>query len=86
MTNPMMKKWAEALVQFSAPVKPGNSVLITGGVQAEPLLRAIYDEVVEAGGYPVMVPLFTGIQASLLNNGTDEQLQWISPIEHFTRE
>src|SRR5688500_19543930 len=86
MSNPMMKKWAEALVKFSAPVKPGDSVLITGGVQAEPLLRAVYAEVVAAGGYPVMVPTFTGIQASLLNDGSDEQLTWISPIERFTRE
>jgi len=86
MTNPMMKKWAEALVKFSAPVKPGDSVLITGGVEAEPLLRAVYAEVVEAGGHPVMVPTFTGIQASLLDHGTDEQLTWISPIERFTRE
>lgn len=86
MSNPMMKKWAQALVKFSAPVKKGDSVLITGGVQGEPLLRAIYDEVVEAGGYPVMLPLFTGIQASLLNNGSDEQLTWISPFERFTRE
>jgi aminopeptidase len=86
MSNPMMKKWAEALVKFSAPVKPGNSVIITGGVEAEPLLRAVYNEVVEAGGYPVMLPLLTGVQAALLHNGTDEQLQWISPIERFTRE
>jgi aminopeptidase len=86
MSNPMMKKWAESLVKFSAPVKQGDSVLITGGVEAEPLLRAVYAEVVTAGGFPVMIPTFTGIQASLLNNGTDEQLQWISPIERFTRE
>ncbi len=69
MPNPMMKKWAEALVHFSAPVKAGDSVYITGGVQAEPLLRAIYAEVVAAGGYPVIVPTFTGIQAALLDNG-----------------
>ena len=86
MSNPMMKKWAQALCGFSAEVKPGNSVLITGGVEAEPLLRAVYAEVVARGGYPVMVPLFTGIQAALLENGTDEQLHWISPIERFTRE
>lgn len=86
MPNPMMKKWAEALVRFSAPVKEGDSVYITGGVQAEPLLRAIYTEVVAAGGYPVIVPMFTGVQAALLEHGTDEQLQWISPIERFMRE
>lgn len=86
MSNPMMAKWAKVLCGFSAEVKPGNTVLITGGVEAEPLLRAVYAEVVARGGYPVVVPLFTGINAALLNDGSDEQLQWISPIERFTRE
>jgi aminopeptidase len=82
----MMKKWAETLVNFSAPVKPGNTVVITGGVEAEPLLRAVYAEVVAAGGYPVMVPQFTGIEANLLNHGSDDQLTWLSPIERYWRE
>jgi aminopeptidase len=33
-----------------------------------------------------MMPIFTGIQAPLLQHGSDDQLQWISPIERFTRE
>lgn len=86
MSNPMMKKWAQAICGFSAEVKPGDSVYITGGVAAEPLLRAVYAEVVARGGYPVLVPTFTGVGAALLNNGSDEQLQWISPIERFARE
>ncbi len=86
MTNPLMQKWAATLVHFSAPVQPGNSVLIMGGVDAEPLLRAVYAEVVAAGGYPVVVPTFTGIETALLNDGTDDQLTWLTPIERFWRE
>src|SRR5215218_5841486 len=86
MTNPMMQKWAETLVNFSAPVEPGNSVFISGGVEAEPLLRAVYAEVVAAGGFPVTVPTFTGLEASLLNHGSDDQLTWLSPMERYWRE
>ena len=86
MPDPRMEAWAKALVNFSVVVKPGQSVAIIGGVAAEPLLRAVYREVVHAGGYPVMLPVFTGITADLLKHGNDDQLSWISPIERFMRE
>jgi aminopeptidase len=86
MTNPLMQKWAKILVHYSVPVNPGNSVVIMGGVEAEPLLRAVYAEVVAAGGHPVMVPTFTGIESSLLNHGSDDQLTWLDPIERYWRE
>jgi aminopeptidase len=86
MADPRYEKWAAALVGFSVEVKPGNTVAISGGVAAEPLLRAIYKEVVKRGGYPVMLPSFSGLNADLLNFGDDEQLAYISPIERFVRE
>jgi len=86
MTHDPMRKWAKALVGFSAEVKAGNTVAIQGGTTAEPLLRAIYREVIELGGKPVMVPILTGINADLLIHGTDEQLTWLNPIEKFVRQ
>ncbi len=85
MPDPRMTTWAKALVNFSVEVKPGQSVVITGGVASEPLLRAIYSEVIAAGGNPIMVPLFTGLSAPLLQHGSDAQLTWISPIEQLIR-
>jgi aminopeptidase len=84
--DPRMETWAKALVNFSVEVKPGQTVAINGGVAAEPLFRAIYREVVLAGGYPFMLPVFSGLNADLLKYGTDEQLSWISPVERFMRE
>src|SRR5215212_6078881 len=80
-----MSAWAKAIVNYSVEVKPGQSVVITGGAAGEPLLRAIYAEVVTSGGHPIMLPLFSGLSATLLQHGTDEQLTWISPIERLTR-
>jgi aminopeptidase len=85
MPDPRYEKWAAALVGFSVVVEPGQTVAITGGVAGEPLLRAIYKEVVKRGGFPVMLPTFTGINADLINHGTDEQLAYITPIERFLR-
>ncbi len=86
MTHDPMRKWAKALVGFSAEVKPGDTVAIQGGTTSEPLLRAIYREVIELGGKPVMFPVLTGINADLVNHGSDEQLQFLTPIERFVRE
>src|SRR4051812_973947 len=80
-----METWAKALVNFSVEVKPGQTVVIIGGAAAEPLLRSIYREVVLAGGHPIMLPSFSGLNADLLKLGTDEQLTWISPTERLIR-
>ena len=86
MTDPRLEVWAKALVGFSAVVRPGNTVAIAGGVAAEPLLRAVYREVVKRGGHPVMMPVFSGLGAELLRHGSDEQIAFIDPTERFFRE
>ena len=86
MTDPRMSTWARTLVDYSVEVRPGQTVAISGGVAAEPLLRAIHREVVAQGGHPVMLPTFSGLAADLLDQGTDEQLAFITPVERFVRE
>lgn len=86
MPDHQMQKWAKVLAEFSVKVKAGQTVAIQGGAAAEPLLRAVYREVVERGGYPVIIPMFTGLNADLLINGSDDQLQYLTPIERFIRE
>jgi aminopeptidase len=78
--------WADALTGYSVVVKPGQTVAILGGVAGEPLLRAIYRSVLARGGFPVMLPSFTGLSADLFQRGSDEQLNFITPVERFVRE
>jgi aminopeptidase len=74
------------MVEYSTDVQPGETVAISGGVAAEPLLRAIYREVVVRGGFPILLPNFSGLITELLNAGNDDQLQYLSPVERFARE
>jgi aminopeptidase len=85
MADPRLEQWAQTLVNFSVDVQPGQTVAITGGVAAEPLMRAIYNEVIKAGGYASVLPSFSGLGAELLKLGTDDQLNFITPIETFIR-
>src|SRR5262245_24513582 len=73
------------MVDYSTGVKAGETVAITGDVAAEPLLRAIYREVVKRGGLPVLLPRFSGTSADLLTFGNDDQLSYLSPVEQFAR-
>lgn len=86
MADPRLEKWAKALVTYSVEVKPGQTVGITGGVAAAPLLREIYRDVLAAGGYPVMLPVLDGLNAEMLLHGNDDQLAFLTPMETFLRE
>jgi aminopeptidase len=85
MTDPRIEKWADVLTGYCVDVQPGQTVAISGGIAAEPLLRAIYAKVVERGGYPVLSAEFSGLGAKLIAAGDDDQLGFISPFERFDR-
>ena len=85
MTDPRLKTWAKALVGYSVDVKPGQTVAILGETAGEPLHRAIFAEVVARGGYPVLLPTYAGLGALMMGQGSDDQLQHITPVERFIR-
>jgi aminopeptidase len=88
VSDPRIALWARTLVNYSVTggVKPGDRVVITGGTAAEPLLREVYRETIAGGGFPVLLPSFSGLVTDLLQNGNDDQIQYISPVEIFARE
>jgi len=48
------QKLAKLLVRYSVFVKPHENVIISGATEAEPLLLAIYKEVILAGAHPIL--------------------------------
>src|SRR4051812_17355088 len=54
MRDPRVQNLAKILVQYSTAVKKDDAVVIGGASSAEPLLLAIYEEVLQAGGNPIM--------------------------------
>lgn len=77
MNDPRVEKLADVLVEYSTAVRPGDKVLITGDTLAEPLLRAVYAKVLEAGGHPLPIPSLQGLDRLLYELGSDEQLEHI---------
>ena len=80
------RRWARVLVEYSTSVRAGDVVAIVGGAAGEPLLRAIYREVISAGAHPVMLIDTAEYQGELLLHGNDAQLDYVSDLDRFVRE
>ncbi len=52
MSDKRIEKLAKILVEHSADVQPGDRVLIEASIAAEPLVRALYAEILDHGGHP----------------------------------
>ncbi len=86
MRDPRVANLAKILVRYSTRVGEGDTCLIEGSAAAEPLIAAVYDEVLEAGGHPVATMSFEGQAASFFERASDAQLEWISPVAEWGAE
>jgi aminopeptidase len=77
---------ARILVQYSTAVQEGDVTLIQGESAAEPLALAVYEEVVKAGGYPVVELIMDGQSPTFFKYANEAQLDWISPTSIWAAE
>src|SRR5439155_23690515 len=63
--------------------KEGATCLIEGPVAGESLIAAVYEEVLAAGGNPVVAISFESQAATYLRTATETQLEWISPMSRW---
>jgi aminopeptidase len=86
MSDPKVENLARILVGYSTKVGEGDTCLIEGPSAAEPLIAALYRQVLEAGGLPVVSLSFDGQQAAYFKYASDDQLEWISPLSRWGAE
>jgi len=77
VTDPRIEKLADVLVNYSAAIQPGDKVLLQGSTAAEPLLKAVYVKVLQAGGHPLTLASLPDTQELLFRYASDEQLQHV---------
>lgn len=80
MADPRIERLAEVLVDYSTAVRPGELVMLETTPVAAPLLRALFKRVLEAGGHPHLRVGLEGAAEALLTEGSDAQLEWVSPV------
>ena len=77
MNDPRIEKLADLLVNYSVAVQPGQKVVIQGTTVAEPLIKAVYTKVLQAGGLPLVWVNLPGMDELLFKYGNDEQLSFV---------
>lgn len=84
------KRWyelARILVNYSTKVNRGEKVLITM-VEPEtfPLTKAVYSEVIKAGGLPFVEFQSAYLERDLMLYGDDNQISWINEMQSYGME
>jgi aminopeptidase len=86
MRDPRVTALAQILVRHSTRIHDGDVCTIEGESAAEPLLQAIYEEVLRAGGNPIVQMALEGQSAAYFELASDEQLEWVSPVADWAIE
>jgi len=86
MADPRIEKLARVMVEYSAPVREGDQVLIQGTSAAQPLLLAMYRAVLEHGGHPLLMCPVPGADEVFFRFANDAQLDYVSPVTRMVAE
>ena len=89
MNDPRLVKMAQIMVRYSTEVKKGDRVMIRGfplESNAKPLIQEIVREVVHAGGHPHIIIDVPDATEIILDEASDEQLQYVDPFHKMMIE
>lgn len=86
MNDPRIAKLAKVLTEYSAPVREGVQVMIQGTPLAQPLVLALYREVLRRGGHPLIVLEVPGAEEIFFQEASDAQLEYVSPVRRMVIE
>jgi aminopeptidase len=86
MSDARIEKFAQILVEYSARIKPGDRVLLEATTAAEPLIRALYSRVLEAGGHPHVQLEFPDQQEIFFEQANDSQLDFPPTFQKLAYE
>ncbi|MGE5636029.1 MAG: aminopeptidase, partial [Nocardioidaceae bacterium] len=77
---------ARILVIYSTRVRKGDVCVIQSSTAAEPLVQAVYEEVLRAGGLPVIQLTTQEAGPAFYELASDEQLDWVPPTAKWSVE
>ncbi|MDQ4071417.1 MAG: aminopeptidase [Actinomycetota bacterium] len=77
---------ARILVRYSTRVEKGDVCVLQSTTVAEPLVQAVYEEVLRAGGLPVMQLTTEGATSAFYELASEEQLDFVPPTSIWAAE
>lgn len=86
MTDDLIARWADLLVDYCLRVAPGETILIGSEWEARPLVEACYRAVVVRGAHPFVRLDLPGLTEFFLRNASEAQLAHLPPVALFEAE
>ena len=86
MRDVRVERWAHTLVHYCLYVRERETVAIKATPLAEPLVEAVYRELLRVGAYPLPLIELEGFEEILLNEGNDSQLLRPNATMHLMAE
>lgn len=86
MRDPRVDALANILVNYSTGVKAGETCVIQSEVAATPLVQAVYEHVLRAGGLPIVQLALDEAAPAFYKYANDQQLGWIPPTAQWISE
>ncbi|MDX2147167.1 MAG: aminopeptidase [Planctomycetota bacterium] len=80
MRDPRLDQLARVLVEYSTRVKPGDIVALNVEANAFPLLEALFESVLRAGGHPMWTPRSERLRQIMVQHASEEQLRFTQPV------
>src|SRR5579863_2024773 len=85
-TENRLSRMAQVLIRYSLAVQPGQLVAVMAGVEAIPLVREVYREILRAGAYPELQLEMDNAREIYLKEASDDQLRFVSPVKQLINE
>jgi aminopeptidase len=79
--DPRVSGLADLIVGYSLELRQGAVIRLDGGETAAPLLLALYRAALAAGAHPYTHVELDGLAEQLVELGSDEQIEYLSPTE-----
>ena len=86
MSDPRHTRLAHVLVDYSLDVQPGQVVAIVGTPLADPLIRSVYQRILERGAQPMVVLALPGLQEVFFRYAAEPILDRVNPLVKFVYE
>lgn len=80
MRDSRIDKWARLLVRYSLEARRGQTVAVTGGVAAESLLLAVYEDLLRVGAFPMLEVTLEGAAEAFYRLGQEHHFNTLPAV------
>lgn len=80
------EKMARVLVDYSVNIRPGDRVVVEATLLAEPLVRALYQRILERGGHPHLLLSLPDQDEIHFMKANDAQLDFVPSLYYFAAD